>query len=218
MKRIIIICEGPTEQVFCKTNLYAHMLEKNIFIQTPLIKHSRGGIVKWQILKLQIETHLKSDPTALVTTFIDYYGLYSKYNFPSWDDCEKIPEKNKRMDAFEIAMSESIQDNYRHRFIPYLQLHEFEGLLFNDIDIIYNIIPPNDIVHKEELEKVFTDYDNPEMINNKKETSPSHRLERIIKGYNKVVYGDILSEAIGLERIRNKSPRFDSWITKLENI
>ena len=37
-------------------------------------------------------------------------------------------------------------------------------------------------------------------------------------GYNKVVYGDILSEAIGLERIREKSPRFHQWITCLENI
>ncbi len=56
------------------------------------------------------------------------------------------------------------------------------------------------------------------MINNSKATSPAHRLERIIKGYNKVVYGDILSEAIGLNRIREKSPRFNSWITRLENI
>jgi hypothetical protein len=46
MKRIIIICEGPTEQAFCKTNLQVHFQTKGIYIQTPLIKHSRGGIVK----------------------------------------------------------------------------------------------------------------------------------------------------------------------------
>lgn len=45
-------------------------------------------------------------------------------------------------------------------------------------------------------------YENPEMINNGRETSPSHRLMRIIRGYNKIVYGDILASAIGLNRMR----------------
>ncbi|MBN2663230.1 MAG: DUF4276 family protein [Bacteroidales bacterium] len=218
MKRIIFICEGPTEQTFCKNNLQNVFLQKNIYIQTPLIKHSKGGIVRWQILKQQIETHLKSDKSAFVTTFIDYYGVYSKYNFPNWENSEKIQDKNSRMEMIEKGMAENISEELRYRFIPYLQLHEFEGLLFNDINIFYNQIPTNDIVNKEELERTFADYSNPEMINNNKKTSPSHRLSRIIKGYNKIVYGDILAEAIGIENIRAKSPRFNNWIRKLENI
>jgi len=218
MKRIIFICEGQTEQAFCNTNLQALFQTKDIYIQTPLIKHSRGGIVKWSILKQQIETHLKSDRTAFVTTFIDYYGLYSKYNFPNWEVSEKITDKNQRMDSIEKFMHESISDDLRYRFIPYLQLHEFEGLLFNDINVFYEQIPNNDIVNIDELEKTFEDYSNPEMINNNRNTSPSHRLMRIIRGYNKVVYGDILAEAIGLTKIREKSPRFNNWIKILEKI
>lgn len=218
MKRLIIICEGETEQAFCKTNLQLHLQIKGIYLQTPLIKRSRGGIVKWPILKQQIETHLKVDASAFVTTFIDYYGLYSKHDFPNWDTSEKITDRNIRMETLEKGMHDDINQNLRHRFIPYLQLHEFEGLLFNDINIIYSQIPPSDIVGKPELEKTFADYTNPEMINNVRETSPSHRLGRIIKGYNKVVYGDILAEAIGLERIRNKSPRFHNWISKIESL
>ena len=184
----------------------------------PLIKHSKGGIVKWPILKDQIETHLKSEPDVYVTTFIDYYGLFSKHNFPEWEDCEKIPDRNARMDALEIAMSNDIKDEFMYRFIPYLQLHEFEGLLFNNIDIFYNHIPNEDIINRNELIDTLNTHINPEMINNNRSTSPSHRLQRIIKGYNKVVYGDILAEAIGLHRIRSKSPRFNDWIKKLENI
>lgn len=67
MKRIIIICEGPTEQAFVKTNLQLPFISKNIYIQSPLIKASRGGIVKWSTLKSQIEMHLKSEPDAYVT-------------------------------------------------------------------------------------------------------------------------------------------------------
>ena len=113
MKRIIFICEGPTEQAFCKTNLQTLFQKKGIHIQTPLIKHSRGGIVKWSILKQQIETHLKSDRTAYVTTFIDYYGLYSKFNFPNWEISERIQDKNVRMDSIERGMYESIPDDLR---------------------------------------------------------------------------------------------------------
>ena len=96
--------------------------------------------------------------------------------------------------------------------MPYIQLHEFEGLLFNNKEVFYNQIAAEELVGKDELESVFNDFDNPEMINNSVETSPSHRLERIIKGYNKIVYGVCLAEAIGLARIREKSPRFNRWL------
>lgn len=218
MKRIIIICEGPTEQSFVKTNLVVPFIHKNIFLQSPLIKASRGGIVKWGRLKEQIEMHLKSDTEAYVTTFIDYYGLYSKYEFPGWEDAHKIPDQNLRMDELEKYMLLSINPDLQNRFIPYMQLHEFEGLLFYNIDIFKEQIPQNDLVGIEELRKIFRDYTNPEMINNARETSPSHRLHRIIAGYNKIVYGDILSEAIGIERIRTKAPRFNKWISVLESI
>ncbi|MHA8064284.1 DUF4276 family protein [Aquirufa aurantiipilula] len=218
MKRIIMICEGPTEQAFAKTNLQGFFINNKIHLQTPLIKASKGGIVKWQKLKDQIDTHLKAEPRAFVTTFIDYYGMYEKHQFPGWDIAHTITDKNSRMDSLEQAMLQSIAPEYQYRFIPYLQLHEFEGLLFNDINIFINQIPSEDLVGMVELEKTFADYENPEMINNNKTTSPSHRLKRIINGYNKVVYGDIISESIGLERIRSKSPRFNDWITRLENI
>jgi hypothetical protein len=218
MKRIIMICEGPTEQAFAKTNLQIPFIRKNIHLQTPLIKASRGGIVKWPTLKDQIDTHLKAEQDAYVTTFIDYYGMYAKYQFPGWDAAHTIADKHARMHSLEQAMLQSIEPQLQHRFIPYLQLHEFEGLLFNDIDVIKSQIPNEDLIGLVELEQTFADYTNPEMINDNKTTAPSRRLERIIKGYNKVVYGDILAEAIGLERIRAKSPRFNNWITRLEQI
>jgi len=218
MKRVIMICEGPTEQAFAKTNLQVPFIQKDIILHTPLIKASRGGIVKWPTLKYQIEMHIKSEPEAFVTTFIDYFGMYEKHEFPGWSLAQAIVDKNNRMDALEQAMLNDIDPQLQHRFIPYLQLHEFEGLLFNDINVIYSQIPPADLVGRPELEKTFADYNNPEMINNHKNTSPSHRLQRIIRGYNKIVYGDILSETIGLTRIRARSPRFNNWISALESL
>lgn len=218
MKRVIVICEGETEKEFCKKILFPYFIAKDILIEPPLIKKSMGGIVKWGELKKQILHHLKNEPDAYITTLIDYYGLYSKYEFPNWDNSLKIADKSKRMDFLEIEMASSIDDALRHRYIPYMQLHEFEGLLFNEIKIFFEQIPQNELVGIKELKATLQEYENPEMINDSKETSPSHRLERIISGYNKVVYGNILAEAIGLDKIRNKSPRFDNWLKKIEQI
>jgi hypothetical protein len=218
MQRIITVCEGQTEQSFCGKVLSPHFIERGFHLQWPTIKHTKGGLVKWSLLKKQIETHLLSDPAAYVTTLIDYYGLYRKYEFPRWDESEGIVDKNSRMIAIENAMKEDIQYEVRNRFIPYIQLHEFEGLLFNDIDIFHAQIPPDDLVGIDELERTFREFDNPEMINNNPDTAPSKRLYRIIKGYNKIVYGDILAEAIGLPKMREKCPRFTSWINTLEQL
>ncbi|MDR0603835.1 MAG: DUF4276 family protein [Bacteroidales bacterium] len=218
MKRIIIICEGITEQEFCKKSLSAYFNAKQIDIQYPLIKKSNGGIVKWNGLKKQIENHLKQDRTAYVTTLIDYYGIYQRYNFPRWEESLAIVDKDERMNFLEQEMYNDIDTQLNNRFIPYIQLHEFEGLLFNNISIFRQQFTEAELIGLKELEETISDFPNPEMINDNPNTAPSKRLGRIIKGYNKIVYGNILAETIGLQNIRNKSPRFNAWINKIENV
>ena len=218
MKRIIIICEGPTEKEFCEKVLAPYLWQHEIDIQTPLIKISGGGIVKWDNLRRQVENHLKESSSVFVSTLIDYYGLYQKYNFPKWGEGNKINDKNDRMLFLEKAMNKDISESLQYRFIPYLQLHEFEALLFIDLQTFYEQVPRSDLVGIDELEDTFAKYINPEMINNSKDTSPGHRLERIIKGYKKPLYGHYLAEAIGIERIRSKCPRFNNWIDTLISI
>lgn len=218
MERIIIICEGPTEEEFCKKTLTPYFQKQQIYVQSPLIKHSNGGIVRWDVLKKQIENHLKQDKTAYVTLLIDYYGLYQKYEFPGWEESLSIPDKSSRLDFLEQKMAEAIEESLRYRFIPYMQLHEFEGILFNNLEVFDLLFNDDEILAREELEAVFKEFDNPEMINNSPDNAPSKRLKRIIKGYNKIVYGNILAEEIGLTGIRSKCPRFDGWITRINNI
>ena len=74
-------------------------------------------------------------------------------------------------------MREEIATSLNSRFVPYLQLHEFEALLFNDLQLFYQQVPSQDLVGVEELEEIFLKYPNPEMINSRKETSPSHRVK-----------------------------------------
>lgn len=217
MKRLIIICEGPTEREFCENILSPFFLSKGIYLFSPLIKHSHGGIVKWEILKRQIENHILSEK-AYVSTLIDYYGIYNKYHFPDWEIAQKIADKNLRLNTIEQAMKSDIQPNLQRFFIPYMQLHEFEGLLFYDVQTFQNTIPQEDLIGIKELSDTIAEYPNPELINNTEETSPSHRLQRIIKGYEKVLYGFFLADTIGLNNIRSKCPRFNSWLDTLSSI
>ena len=214
MKRIIVICEGETEQEFCDKILYPYFLEQQIDVSFRNIR----GINKWSFFKNLIENTLKNDGSVFLTTLIDFYGIEKKHHFPSWNDSLSVEDKNSRMDFLETKMKNDIDNQLNFRFIPYIQLHEFEGLLFNNIEIFYNIFSEEDLVGKDELKSVFRDFSNPEMINDCVKNAPSKRLKRIVKDYNKLVYGNILAEKIGLQNIRNKCPRFSEWIEKIEKI
>jgi hypothetical protein len=159
-----------------------------------------------------------TNKSAFVTTFIDYYGIHETHSFPNWEKRLEYIDKNARMDFLEQGMKEDIADDVRFRFIPYIQLHEFEGLLFNNIGAFERVFSPTEINDNDALSNIIADYPNPELINDTPTNAPSKRLMRLISGYNKVVYGNIIAEEIGLKNIREKSPRFDAWLSKLENI
>lgn len=220
MKRIIIICEGPTEVEFCKELLYPHFLSLNIIVQWSLPKWSAGGHINWNDLHKQIILTLKQDPSVFVTTFIDLYGLSKPELFPNWNDAlalKKAPYE--RVDLLEQGMVDALPDIIKYRFIPNLVIHEFEGLLFNDIIHFENVFNDNEFKNKDELIKVLQQFENPELINDKKETSPSHRLEQdIFYKFSKTVGGILIALDINLNKIRQKSKHFNEWITKLENI
>ena len=218
MKRLIIIGEGQTEQVFTKDILSPYFLSKNILVQNPTIKKSGGGIVAWKVLKKQIINHLIQDGEVIVTLLIDYYGIYERHLYPKWEESLSIVDKSDRMTFLEKAMLEDLEDEFQHRFIPYIQLHEFEGLLFSKKEVFDDNFDSTEFLDYDYLIRTISRYNNPEDINNGQSTAPSKRLEKIISGYKKTVYGSLLAEEIGLAIIREKCPRFNGWIEELSKI
>lgn len=208
MKRLIIICEGETEQEFCQDVLSPYFLSKEIAIEYPTIKKSNGGIVKWNMLKRQIQSSLKQDRGVFVSTFIDLYGLPTDY--PDFDI--------NNIEAIEQGMKKDIDADLNYRFIPYIQRYEFECFLFASLQVFTNNFKPEEADFNE-LEKVIQAFpENLEDINNSPDTAPSKRLMSSIKGYHKIVYGTCLASEVGLTTIRQKCPRFNNWIIQLENI
>lgn len=113
-------------------------------------------------------------------------------------------------------MQKDIALSVRHRFTPYIQLFEFEALLFSDPQVFDRNFEKQEFLDYAYLQATLLL--NPEEINEGTDTAPSKRLERSIKDYNKVVYGSLLAQEIGLEKMREKCPRFNNWIETLEKI
>jgi len=100
------------------------------------------------------------------------------------------------------------------RFIPYVVMHEFEGLLFSDCTKLGSGIGRPDLVpHFQKIRDSFT---TPEEINDSSETAPSKRLLKLVPGYEKPLLGTLAALEIGLDAIRSACPHFHSWLNRLE--
>ncbi|RYY39032.1 MAG: DUF4276 family protein [Chitinophagaceae bacterium] len=215
MKKIILICEGPTEQEFCDKVLRPHFDNLGIEIEYPIILHSNGGIVKWQHLVTQINLHHAADSTAHITTFIDYYGIEVHHNFPDWALAHAEADKNARMVILEAGMKNSLNGAAQTQFIPYIQLHEFEALILSDRTAFDRYYAPEEF-NAAALTAICSN--PPESVNSGRTTAPSKRLEANITVFDKVTDGAELSLLIGLTNIRAACPRFNNWIANLEAI
>jgi Domain of unknown function (DUF4276) len=107
-----------------------------------------------------------------------------------------------------------ISDDSLQRFIPYVQIYEFEGLLFSDCHSLASAIdkPLLAIKFKEIREGFLT----PEDINDSKITAPSKRILAIYSRYNKPIHGSLAIMEIGIDAIRRECKLFDRWLQQLE--
>jgi len=215
MSRLIIIVEGDTEKEFVNTILIPFFNAKEFYnIECFKIKHSKGGLSKYEHIRKDI---LKSiyEADALVTTLVDFYALPT--DFPKFEESKQCTNKEQQLTFLESAIKEDIEASQHSVFdnlFPYIQLHEFEALIFSSILGIESLFAPTE-ANFVELHKIIQKYPNPEDINDHPNTAPSKRLHKLIKGYNKVVDGVLILDEIGLEVIREKCPRFNNWLGNL---
>lgn len=211
-KVLNILVEGPTEKEFVANLIYPHLLNAGISnVRTITIETSpgfKGGDVRYNArYKPNIERILRGREDMLVTSFIDYYRLRS--DFPNYAESRKLQNAVQRVAFIEQGCFEDIADE---RFLPYIQLHEFEGLLFAAPDGFHELFPDLTAANKRELIKTIEEFPNPELINDRPEFAPSSRLERLIPDYKKPLYGSMIALENGFPAIMEKCPRFKVWI------
>jgi hypothetical protein len=100
------------------------------------------------------------------------------------------------------------------RFLPYLQVHEYEGLLFSNPAAFATSIGQGHLATQ--FQEIRDDFRTPEDINDDPNTAPSKRVLGLYPSYRKVVRGTVAAKAIGIERMRQECPHFREWIERLE--
>jgi len=93
-------------------------------------------------------------------------------------------------------------------------MHEFEALLFSDVDVLAEKTEIDAV----QIKGIVAEYNNPEEINDEPDKAPSKRLLALKPGYRKVAMGKTVTAAIGSQIIREKCPHFNNWLTKFENL
>lgn len=214
MRTIYIIVEGPTEEEFVNNSVSTHLRNFGIINTIPVPLETSpgyfGGDLSFSRYLSNVQKLLQSDPTAIVTSIIDFYEL--RTDFPGYNDAMNISNKIHSVEFIEDQIMNNVKND---RFIPYIQLHEFEGLLFSDIRGFQNFFPS--VVNHAQY--IINHFPNPELINNGPTTHPSARLKDIFSKnsirYKKTFHGPLIAIENGINSIIIKCPRFRIWI---ENI
>lgn len=214
-KVLNILVEGQTELEFVNSLIFPHLYKHGISAVRPIsIETSpgfKGGDVRYLgRFKPNIQRILRGKEDLVVTSFIDFYRLRS--DFPNYAESRSKTTAEEKVSLIEEGCYNDINDP---RFIPYIQLHEFEGLLFSAPNGFSELFPDLPARNLQELLGVINEFENPELINDRPTHAPSKRLERLIPGYQKPLWGNMIALENGFEMILQRCPRFRNWINTL---
>jgi hypothetical protein len=220
MTRIKIIVEGPTEESFIKDVVAPSLWPRSVFVTSFVlgVPGHKGGNVKFARVKKDILLQLKQDRAAYCSTMFDLYGI--GHDFPAMPLTDSMSGLEKAT-RIEEGISEDIFATIPDlrpdvRLIPYLQVHEYEGLLFSDTDAFAKALGRNSL--STQLKSIRNSVPSPEDINDSPNTAPSKRVLGVYPSYKKVIEGTVAAQAIGLETMRSECLHFNSWISRLESL
>ena len=210
MTRLAIVVEGRTEEEFVKEILVDYLRDRGVE-PTPILvgvgrSGPRGGNVSTQQLVRDMVRLF--DSFGAVSSLVDFYGFRGK--------------KSMSIDELEQKLGDRLRSQLAARWredkvLPYVQQHEFEGLLFSHVDAFADSINvPADAVDR--LRQIRSRFSTPEDINDGANTAPSKRIKQEIPRYQKVQDGPLVAQTTGIDRMLAECPRFRSWITRLESI
>ncbi len=218
MIRVHIICEGQTEEMFVNEVLSELFIPLDIYLYPKLIGKPghKGGNFKFERVLRDVKTLLLDDTQSYCTTFFDFYGLPE--DFPGKKNAITLSNIRDKQDMVNSRLVEqlsmNIDESAMRRFIPYVQLYEFEGLLFSDPESIASEIGKPDLANA--FVEIRNKFEPPEHVNNSRETSPSKRIKQLFRQYDKVIHGSLIALEVGVNKICEECHLFDTWVNKLK--
>jgi hypothetical protein len=229
MPRLYFFAEGQTEQTYGDTVLKKHLAAFGVFVQgSILIAHARkkgvthrGGGRRYLPMKNDILRFLRQekDRDVYFTTMIDLYALPA--DFPGRSEADKLRHVPRdRVAKLETHFAQDIGDpsGGPSRFIPHIQLHEFETILLCRPAAFAPFF--GDCRRQIERLEANIQGKSPETINDGQHTAPSKRIIEAFPDYAgvKSAAGPQIAEQIGVEAVRRLCPHFDEWLKTLETL
>jgi hypothetical protein len=224
--RLLNHVEGITEETFTNELLAPHLIGAGYgsvgarLIGNARLRSHRGGTRAWNDVKRDIVRHLRSDGGAVATTMVDYYALPAT-GPKAWPGRANANQHEfaKKAQTVEAALLNEIASemggNFNsQRFVPFVVMHEFEGLLFSDCDAFARAIGKETLAGA--FRKIRNEFNTPEEINDSPYTVPSKRIGLLLPNYDKALFGNVAALEIGLEKIRKQCPHFAQWLATLE--
>jgi hypothetical protein len=224
--RLHVLVEGQTEESFVNEVLAPELGANGIYPDAHRIttgrRHGRlcrGGFVAYEHLARDLLLWMKQDQNreSWFTTMVDFYKLPG--NFPGQSTLAPNLDTQARVAHLEGELARDIVQQLpslpvSQRLIPYIQMHEFEALLFSDPSAFLEAYPGNQSL-VDQLAAIRAQFDNPEDIDDGNTTSPSKRILYLAPGYQKVVAGINIARRIGLATIRRECRHFNEWLIRL---
>lgn len=220
MRRVVIVCEGQTEEAFISRVLFPAFADAGLHLQGITVETSpghKGGALSYARLRPALRNALANGRVVAVTTLIDLYRLAP--DFPSHGTAMAQAAVPTRLQMLEAALQADVVQHCGcdpARFIPHIQPHEFEALLFSDVASLA-AVESGWAAAVPSLVQARAGAATPEDINDGHETKPSARLEGLLRNpsYRKLRHGPIAAERIGLARIEAECPHFAGWLSRL---
>jgi hypothetical protein len=218
MTRVHVVVEGQTEESFVKDVLAPVLWPRQVYV-TPIIVGApghKGGNTNYARVKKDVVVLLRQDATAYCTTMLDLYGLGNGFpGMPLPPDIPNLDKVTRIEQAVKADIVAQVPDRQSDvRFLPYLQLHEYEGLLFSDPAAFASGIGQPLLANR--FNNVRQAFATPEDINDDPNTAPSKRVFSVYPAYRKVVDGTLAARAVGIQAMRHECPHFRAWIETLE--
>jgi len=230
MARLLVHVEGETEEAFVNEVLAPHLFDRGFLavaariVGNARLRRRRGGIRPWPAVKKEIVNHLLGDSGCIATTMVDYYALPGTGDgaWPGRAEASSLnADPSMKASLVELALLNDLMWEIgprfaKDRFVPFVVIHEFEGLLFSDCAAFSQSVYRPDLEAK--LKEIRDQFSTPEDINDSPMTAPSKRIEALLPGYQKPIGGTLAAMAIGLQKIRAQCPHFSDWLSRLESV